>query len=48
MDYIPLYYGLYTILANCGKLRETARDLRLVDSSLPRMPLEELRWEPQT
>lgn len=51
MDYISLYYGLYTILANCAKLGETAGEMRSVyalNLSLPRMPLEGLRWEPQT
>lgn len=50
-DYVSLYYGLYTILANYAKLGETAREMRSVNAlylCLPGMPLEELRWEPQT
>lgn len=27
MDYISLYCGLYTILANCAELGESAREL---------------------
>lgn len=48
LDYISLYYALHTILANCPKLGDTARDMKSVYSCLPRMPLEELRWDPQT
>lgn len=30
MDYISLYYGLYTILANYAKLGEIEREMRTV------------------
>lgn len=44
VDHISLYCGLYTVLANCAKCGETAREMRTVRTlhlSLPRVLLGE-------
>lgn len=47
MDYLSLYYGLYTIIANRAKVGETAGEMTTVSAlhlCLPRVLVEGLRW----